>query len=502
LNEPERVRQLGQAISKFATFCGLLQIVDFQTAKTRPFRFTSIQQYLATHRAKQSIVLKARKVYVSTLELAFDLWWFLTKPGARVTIVCQADRRHVTLRFFNSIMRLFVKSLRLQGLGIEFGVEAEGRWTLPSSDASMQIIEAGASYASAQKSGRGDAVNRLHLSEVASYEHGAETMMALVGSMPGGDADYSITIESTPNGSVGYFHDQWVASVAGETEYVPFFFPWHYNDDYWMELDPGEAIVPDGRMAELETRLIAEKVEPERIKWLRYQLRKLGGDLSLLMQDFPSDPESCFLESGEQYVPAVLIEQCTSYDPVPLVYGHAYAGIDFGRTNDLTVICTGKQDLKGHVWVTETRYCRRTDWATQMALIFQANNDWDWRRVALDVTGIGNMPGEMVQNGLGKDRTLLVNFSQNSKELLATTLYAALAEKSVTLQDDPDMARDVKSIKRIVRDSGMVVYDAPRTSAGHADRAWALALMLHAAGLRGPSRPARTDTGYGDYLNP
>ena len=164
------------------------------------------------------------------------------------------------------------------------------------------------------------------------------------------------------------------------------------------------------------------------------------------------------------------------------------------------MIVTIRQDRRGHLWHVETKTCRRTDWQTQMAVIFAAEGDWQWRRVCVDATGLGSMPSELLQNSLGRQRVELVNFGEQSKAMLATTMYAAFAERVITLREDPELVQDVKAIRRIILESGKVVYDAPRTALGHADRAWALALALQASGIQ-PPRQQRVERGPGDFAN-
>lgn len=501
LSAAEKSRRLGECLRSFPKFCGLLKVVDFESGARVPFRLTPIQRAYAQRRTLRDIVLKPRKVFMTTLEAARDLYLFLTQPGARVVAVVQSQKKHETLREISRMVDLFLDSLRHQGLDFELGTEAEGRWTFPEHDATFEILEAGASLRTAQKTGRGTAITRLHLSEVASYEHGAETIAALVGAMP---KTGEVTIESTPNGSSGYFFDQWQLAANGDarTAFEPHFFPWYLHDLYSTPLSPGERVVPEGRLFDVEARLLGRGVAPERIKWYREQLAAFGGDVEKLKQEYASDPETCFLASGDQYVPTALIEQCLWYDEMPRLGPefYSFAGIDFGRTNDLTVIFTLRHDQRSHLWNLDTRTCRRTDWTTQMREIFAAASDWGWRKVAVDRTGLGSMPAELIEEALGRQRVELVDFGENSKDLLATTLYAAIAERRVSFPDDPDLVRDLKAIKRLVSEKGRVSYDAPRTKDGHADRAWAAALALHAAGVRPPA-PPRREFGYGDYSN-
>jgi len=128
---------------------------------------------------------------------------------------------------------------------------------------------------------------------------------------------------------------------------------------------------------------------------------------------------------------------------------------------------------------------------------------WRWRKVALDKTGIGSMPAEMIEDALGRQRVEQVAFGEATKEILATTLYGATAERRYTIPDhvvgSAALRKAIGKIKRVVHENGRVSYEAPRSKAeGHADHAWALALALYAAGQRG-TQPPRQDYGRGDF---
>jgi phage FluMu gp28-like protein len=48
------------------------------------------------------------------------------------------------------------------------------------------------------------------------------------------------------------------------------------------------------------------------------------------------------------------------------------------------------------------------------------------------------------------------------------------------------MQREIASIRRVISAAGNIQYTTPRTSEGHADRAWALMLALHACSTSNP----------------
>jgi phage FluMu gp28-like protein len=196
-----------------------------------------------------------------------------------------------------------------------------------------------------------------------------------------------------------------------------------------------------------------------------------------------------FLDAEEQYIPTALIQEA-SRASTALAAGETYGGLDIGLTNDLTALCVVRFDERGCPWVQEIETCRRTSWEDQQKMVSASFKRWQWRRLAVDSTGLGKIPAEMLVRQYGGmviagkpqgGRVEPVDFTLKSKEDLATMMYSYFARKNIAIPThDSALRDDLCALRRIVTAAGNVRYDAQRTDAGHADRAWALALALHA----------------------
>lgn len=489
-----RARALAEAMGDFPTFCGLLEYVDIETGQRRPMRFTPMQRAFNAHRSRADIVVKPRRVFMSSNELARDVWWFLRPQGGHVVVVVQAEKDHANQRTFSRMVQVYFESLR-RFMRIDLRRETDTEWW--RKDSTLRIVEAGAAERTAAKGGRGGPCNRLHLSEVAFYEHAVKTLTSLQGAMVGNDTEQ--VIESTANGAAGFFYETYQGAkrtaqgLPGGNGYRPHFYPWYTHGLYRQALEPGEVIVARD---EREAALLARGVLPEALKWYRHKAGTMP-DAASMRQEYPDDDESCFLDAHAQYIPTSIIEDAV--DPqMPIIEGVAYAGLDIGRENDRTVLIVIKQDRYGRLYVQELDSCKRTDWDALVDMVVRSWENWGWRRIAVDRTGMGTFPADWMQKQFGRERVDAIDFTLQNKADLATGLYRALADRVLTLTTHPELPRDLKALRRIVTAQGNVTYDAPRTKDGHADSAWALALALYACNpLR--DQGGRSDEGDGDF---
>lgn len=191
-----------------------------------------------------------------------------------------------------------------------------------------------------------------------------------------------------------------------------------------------------------------------------------------------------FNDASEQYVPSDLIKACTVDELWSEPSWDAYAGLDIGRSADLTVLVVVRISPMGVAHVVHVECLKRTITSDLYRLAATALNQYRSRRLCVDATGMGSFPAEELERRY-PHRVESVNFSLNSKEDLATGMYDRFSKMTVKLpSSERDLASDVAALRRIITSAGNVRYDAAHTNKGHADRAWALALALH-----GCSRP-------------
>lgn len=159
--------------------------------------------------------------------------------------------------------------------------------------------------------GRGDTIDRAHLSEAAFYQDFEKIFAGIAEAAEYGQID----IETTPNGR-NAFYDLWQRAKAGKSPYTCIFIPWFIDKEYSvdnMTQKEREGLskavqelfnIPEDQfiLTEEEKKLV-ERVEVEykfkltvgQLKWRRYKIWDKG---ALFFQEYPEDDVSCFLQSG------------------------------------------------------------------------------------------------------------------------------------------------------------------------------------------------------------
>jgi phage FluMu gp28-like protein len=210
----------------------------------------------------------------------------------------------------------------------------------------------------------------------------------------------------------------------------------------------------------------------------------------------PADDASAFLEydliAGCEYPSTESWEWDT---PEQAKGRQMFAGIDIGRKKDLTVL-----------WVLEllgdVLYTRKVIELRNMSKPDQEKVLWPWidymSRTCQDYSGLGIGWGDDAQNRYGQYRYECVTFGSRVKEELAYPVRGKMEDKKLRIPFKPAIRADLRAVTKETTAAGNIRFTAERSENGHADRFWALALAIHAAGTdAGPtwatSRPGKRD---------
>lgn len=308
----ERAEFLAWSLEKFERFAALVDIIPKGGAKQKLI-LNEVQRIYCSERTQRDVVLKPRQVGFTTMEQARDIYHFLTVPGARVVVTCQSITGNGPTKELSKNYRVMFESLRRAGLDLPFSTESNTSWVLGGRDSTLRIVEAGASEAAAAKKGRAGTISRLHLTETAFYEFADDTLNAMLECVPNERFGSEIVSESTPNGAAGFFYRQCTEARKGNSQYKFHFYPWYIVSEYEIPLVAGDDISPRNEREEL---LLSWGITGTKLKWYRSKVADKGQDKT--DQEYPSDPETCFLVSGRQFfdgkITDTLIER--KHDPI------------------------------------------------------------------------------------------------------------------------------------------------------------------------------------------
>jgi hypothetical protein len=282
---------------------------DRQTNRPIPFRLNPSQQdimqkcrdHMARRRRLFVIFLKGRRLGVSTWARFLMQAHLLEKEFADGLILGQ---QKITARALYEEAHSVCKQLPLKKNAWKYTQQEINFWKIPSK---LSWQTAGNVVGS-----RGLGFTMLHATEAAYYIN-ADVFPAVFSTVSD-DPENVVLVETTPNGKEGpgqAYYDLWMASVAGDTEYLTVFLPWHEDPDYVR--DP--KLAKDAPRDDYEKYLMRDlKLPKERIAFYRTTLTsKCGGSLDRWRKEYPGDPDEAFNASGDPVFDFDAITLCSKW---------------------------------------------------------------------------------------------------------------------------------------------------------------------------------------------
>jgi phage FluMu gp28-like protein len=190
------------------------------------------------------------------------------------------------------------------------------------------------------------------------------------------------------------------------------------------------------------------------------------------------------VDEASAFLPYDLIATCELDNiskPLDEIKHDFYVGVDIGRRKDLTVIWV-LEKFENICYTRMVIELAKMPFYQQEEILHEILAHRLFRRDCQDDTGIGMQMAENAQVKFGKYRVEGVTFTNRVKEELAYTLRTHLENKTVFIPKKHEIREDLHSIRRVTTTANNIRFDADRSDNGHADRFWALALALHAAG--------------------
>jgi hypothetical protein len=352
-----------------------LHVQDKQKALV-PFKWNPVQRKLHHNRTGRDLILKARQMGMTTYLQGELFRRAVTSPRTTLTLTQDADATE-KLRLMAD---RFYQHCDFNGIKPQRKYANSSMATYPEFDSTVAISTAGKLSV-----GRGSTFTDIHGSEVAFWPD-AEKILA--GALQAGNPD--VVLESTPNGASGWFYELSMESLSGRGVWKLHFFPWWEDPTYIQRLEADEVM----EFTDEESLLVAKHgLSAEQIKWRRNKKSELK---RLFTQEYPEDPVTCFLTSGDSYFPVEILSMAftapfgATYDPT-----HIYtAGLDFGQSNDFTYMPI--IDRTANVQV-DYLYVNRQPWAEQRRKIKNMYLKWHVATLLAEKNSIGSVNIEELQ---------------------------------------------------------------------------------------------------------
>lgn len=307
-----------------------------------PFKTNLAQEYYLSRRTRRNLILKARQKGISKYIDADQLIDCVKKPTNAVVI---SHEQGATKRLFSAV-RYYIDSMEVKPVT---SIDSQSEIKFPKRGSSYFIGTAG------QKAfGRGDTVDRAHLSEAAFYPDLERILNGIAEAAEYGQID----IETTPNGREK-FYDLWQKAKSGRSSYTPIFIPWFIDGEYSSENmteeeKRGLSVTVQQMFAMPEAEFLASLEEDEKrlvarvadewgilltagqLKWRRAKIWDKG---MMFFQEYPEDDVTCFLQSGRSVFTHIV---CDPSKRIPLDNFEAWAQAK-GMTKREQELFKGKQ---------------------------------------------------------------------------------------------------------------------------------------------------------------
>jgi hypothetical protein len=281
-----------ELLTNFPIFAETCLKIRTKTGDIAPFRLNKAQQYIdqklneqlrATGKVR-ALILKGRQQGCSTLIAGRYYHKVIQRFGTKVFIL--THREDATNNLYKLVQRYHdnLPSFLKPSTGVANAKEL----VFDKLDSGYGIGTAGGGTV-----GRSDTIQLLHGSEVAFWQNTDEISSGIMQTVAD-SKDTEIILESTANGVGNMFHKMTKAAMNKLSEYQLIFVPWHWQEEYKLEL------TKDFQLTEEETELKRMyKLDDKQIAWRRNKITNLAGGEWQFKQEYPFTPNEAFQASHE-----------------------------------------------------------------------------------------------------------------------------------------------------------------------------------------------------------
>ena len=236
-------------------------VKDFELNEAQQYLNKRCEEQLKKNGKVRAIILKGRQQGISTY-IEGRLFWRTTNNAGR--------RAFILTHEAEATKNLFEMAERYLQLCPSFMCPRVGA----SSDRelSFNLIDSGYRVGTAgnKNTGRSSTIQYFHGSEAAFWDNASDIAKGALQAVPDADGT-EIFIESTANGKLNWFYEQWMLAQSGESEYMPIFIPWFWQSEYRTK--PSETMITTKEEMQL---MKLYKLDMYQIAWRRKKIAELS----------------------------------------------------------------------------------------------------------------------------------------------------------------------------------------------------------------------------------
>lgn len=200
------------------------------------------------------------------------------------------------------------------------------------------------------------------------------------------------------------------------------------------------------------------------------------------MAGFQQETECAWVAESAQLIPEHLVTAAVTdyeYPSKPPPLGITAIGADFGRRQDMTAYVVLHSE-KGRMRVLDIQRIQGEGVQQQADALSSLIQKYKPFIVPMDVTdGFGQAVMDLIKPKHPFVKPITFSSRQLKEEMMSATMGAFVNHAIDLPADDPIIARDIASVRKVHTAGGGVKFEAPRDSKGHADSFFALAMAIN-----------------------
>ena len=283
-----RLAEVNASFPRFAEECIRIQT---ENEGLQPFVLRSIQRQIVANvlfgdefLVRRWMVLKPRQIGATTLHWALSFWLALTRKDHQALIIAHEEDLAADIL---QRVRLAYDNLPEWYPKPKLGRDSQAALSFPENRSAIYIGTAGTG-----KKGSSAKLGRTYQSIYATELADAKWEEIVIKRLLQCAHEFAIVmLDSTANGAMGWWYDEWGKAGEKKSNFVPYFFKWKQHEEY--RRDPGKKFE---RTPEEEILAQAEDLDNSQLAWRRWKLNEISEeDFAEL---YPTNDIDCFLQSG------------------------------------------------------------------------------------------------------------------------------------------------------------------------------------------------------------